>query len=107
MTHRVELVVDAEEDLFDICRYVAEQDSPGAAALLLDRLEAACNSLTELPSRGHVPPELEHIGVSAYREIDLAPHRIIYRIAGESVFIHAILDGRRNLGDLLHRRLLR
>lgn len=107
MNCRVRLIVDAEEDLFDLCRYVAEQDSPGAAERLLDRLETACRSLAELPERGHLPPELDRIGVPAYREIDLAPYRIIYRIASRAVFVHAILDGRRDLADLLHRRLLR
>lgn len=107
MKYRVQLVVDAEEDLFDLCRYVAEHDSPGAAQKLLDRLEAACRSLSALPERGHAPPELERIGIAAYREIDLAPYRIIYRIAGKSVFVHAILDGRRHVVDLLHWRLVR
>lgn len=107
MKHRVQLVVDAEEDLYEICRYVAEHDSPEAAGHLLDRLEEACRSLAELPERGHPPPELDRIGVPAYREVDVRPYRIIYKVSGRSVFVHAIIDGRRDLADLLHRRLVR
>ena len=107
MSRRVRLVVDAEEDLYELCRYVAENDGRESAGRLLDRLEEACRSLAELPERGHLPPELDRIGVAAYREIDLAPYRIIYRIRGNWVCVHAILDGRRDLADLLHRRLVR
>ena len=35
------------------------------------------------------------------------PYRIIYQIVGRKVFIHCVLDGRRNLQDILERRLLR
>lgn len=107
MKHRVQLVIDAEGDLYEICRYVAEHDSSEAAGRLLDRLEEACRSLAEMPERGHPPPELERIGVSIYREVDLRPCRIIYKASGRSIFVHAILDGRRDLADLLHRRLVR
>ena len=34
-------------------------------------------------------------------------YRIIYEISKKAVFIHCILDGRRDLQDLLERRLLR
>lgn len=50
---------------------------------------------------------MNRIGVAAYREIGLTPYRIIYRIRDNLVTVHAILDGRRDLADLLHRRLVR
>lgn len=56
MSHRVRLVVDAEEDLYELCRYVVEHDSRESAGRLLDRLEEACRSLAEFPERGHPPP---------------------------------------------------
>ncbi|MFH1571442.1 MAG: type II toxin-antitoxin system RelE/ParE family toxin [Gemmatimonadota bacterium] len=107
MKYRVELIIDAEDDLYEIGRYVGRHDSPEAAAHLLNRLEEACRSLADLPERGHLPPELERIGVPTYREVDVTPYRIIYRVAGRKVYVHAVLDGRRDMADLLHRRLVR
>jgi toxin ParE1/3/4 len=52
-------------------------------------------------------PELERIGVCGYREIHFKPYRIIYQIAGQKVFIHCVLDGRRAMQEILERRLLR
>jgi toxin ParE1/3/4 len=64
-------------------------------------------SLETLPARGNYPPEMQRWGISDFREIFFKPYRIIYEINDKSVFIHAVLDGRRNCEDLLEQRLLR
>ena len=63
--YRVRIIEDAEQDLIDIYTYVALNDSAQKADYVLDQLDGLCLSLVELPDRGHVPPELERIGVSA------------------------------------------
>ena len=105
--HPVLLTDEAERDLADIVHYIATHDSRARAAHLLDRLEPLCTDLAELPDRGHVPPELERLGVTTYREVHFKPYRVIYPVAGPKVVIHAVLDGRRDMQSLLERRLLR
>ncbi|MCA1779686.1 MAG: type II toxin-antitoxin system RelE/ParE family toxin, partial [Xanthomonadaceae bacterium] len=63
--------------------------------------------LTELPERGHVPPELDRIGVTNYREVSFKPYRVIYEVIRQEAFIHCVLDGRRDIPSLLERRLIR
>ncbi|MFB0515685.1 MAG: type II toxin-antitoxin system RelE/ParE family toxin [Candidatus Neomarinimicrobiota bacterium] len=94
-------------DLFDIYRYVASADSPSKAGRLIDKLQDLCLGLEEFPDRGHVPPELASINVYDYLEIHYKPYRIIYQIVGEDVFVHCILNGRRDMQELLQHRLLR
>ena len=60
-----------------------------------------------MANRGHIPPELERVGVYEYREIYFKPYRIIYQIVESDVYIHCVLDSRRDLEDLLQERLLR
>lgn len=105
--YRVQLAEDAEQDLIDIYRYVAIHDSVEKATYLLDRLESLCSRLAGLPKRGHVLPELARVGVTAYREVYFKPYRVIYEVIGQDVFIHCVLDGRRDMQSLLQRRLLR
>jgi toxin ParE1/3/4 len=107
LRYQVLLVQDAEDDIFDIYRYIAQHDSPKSAEYVLERIQKACLSLGELPQRGHVPPELERIAVSGFLEIHFKPYRIFYEVEGRKVFVHCVLDGRRDLQDLLERRLLR
>jgi len=105
--YRVRLTEDAEQDLIDIYRYIALQDSAENADYVLDQLESRCSRLAELPERGHIPPELDRIGVTNYREVYFKPYRVIYEAIRQDVFIHCILDGRRDIPSLLHRRLIR
>jgi toxin ParE1/3/4 len=105
--YRVRLTEDAEQDLIDIYRYIALHDSLENADYVLDQLESLCSRLSELPDRGHVPPELDRIGVTNYREVYFKPYRVIYETIRQDVFIHSILDGRRDLPTLLQRRLIR
>ena len=62
MSFQVLLTDWAEDDLVGIYNYVQQRDSSDAAGCLLDALEAACRNLKDLPNRGHVLPELAHIG---------------------------------------------
>lgn len=107
MKRRISLVETAERDLFEIHLYVESDDSPERADALLDGLERAVATLAEMPERGHVPPELERIGIREYREIHYKPYRILYAIDGDGVIVHCILDGRRDMQSLLEHRLLR
>jgi toxin ParE1/3/4 len=107
MRYRVHVVRDAEEDMLGIWGYVASSGSPGNAGKLLDEFEHAITSLENMPERGHIPPELKRVNVHAYREIHAKIYRIIYQIIGSDVFVHCVLDGRRDLQDLLHERLIR
>ncbi len=107
MKFSVTLIQEAEDDLFDIYGYILNNDSPAHAEYVILKLQKACISLGEMPERGHIPPELERIGTTGFKEIHFKPYRIIYEIEKKTVFVHCVLDGRRDLQDLLERRLLR
>ena len=104
--YNVHFVIDAKQDLFDIYRYFAMTVSRKHAEGLLKELEEVCLGLENLPHRGHVPPELQLLGVREYQEIHCRTYRIIYQVFENDVFIHCILDGRRDIQELLQQRLL-
>ncbi|MRR14964.1 MAG: type II toxin-antitoxin system RelE/ParE family toxin [Deltaproteobacteria bacterium] len=106
MKYSVYFIADAENDLMEIYKYIARNDSVDKADYVLNKLEETCASFESNAHRGHVPPELGRINVREYLEIHFQPYRVIYQISGKKVFIHGILDGRRSLEDLLQRRLL-
>jgi toxin ParE1/3/4 len=91
-------------DMREIIQHVSEDDV-GKADALLDRLDRVAESLETLPFRGRIVPELAKTGKRGYREIIMAPWRIIYQIRGDDVYLSAVLDGRRNLNEILCERL--
>ncbi len=107
MKYSVYLVTDAEGDIFEIYGYILRHDSAEKAEYVFKKTQEVCNSLETMAMRGHIPPEFDRISVHDYLEIHFKPYRIIYQIFANKVFIHCVLDGRRDLADLLQRRLLR
>ncbi len=95
----------AEKDLVRIVNYIAEEDAR-AALKILNRIKAGAAKLDRSPERGRIVPELLEHGISKYREIVIKPWRLIYRIEGEKVYVLAVVDGRRNVEDVLLERLL-
>jgi len=96
----------AARDLEELIGYVAA-DSPLNAERILDKLKKRVRTLEATPARGRVVPELAHFGIRNWRELIVKPYRIIYRIDEDTVNVLAVLDGRRDLQDLLLERLIR
>ncbi len=105
-TLRVAWTATAEEDLWCIVDFISEENVPAAVELLL-RIQEHAAVLDKFPERGRIVPELLQHGIRQYRELVMAPWRIIYRIADANVYVMAVLDSRRNLEDLLLERLSR
>lgn len=98
---------DAEDDLFDIYAFVAVNDSIERADRLFGALRRTCLKLRKLPLRGKIPAELFDIGVTEFRELCYRPYRIIYSLESMTVCVHCVLDGRRDVQEILQERLLR
>jgi toxin ParE1/3/4 len=107
MKYQVMMSDDAEADLFEIYRHLARAESPVRANAVMEKLEHSAFSLAANPQRGRVPPELLEFGVTEFMELDVRPYRFIYRFGRKRVFIHCVLDGRRDMERLLQERLLR
>ncbi len=105
-TFRVEWTEAASSDLENIVRFIA-RDSPLNATKLYKRVRSRAKTLRTFPARGRVVPELAELEITAYLEISVPPYRIIYRIDKPKVLVHAVLDARRDLRELLAERLLR
>lgn len=107
MKYKVIIDPQAKLDLKEIFIYVALNDSIQSANKLLDTLEETCFKLEKYPERGHIPPELKPTGIKNYLEIHYKPYSIIYEIEKNLIYIHSVIDGRRNIQEILSDRLLR
>ena len=96
----------AEADLESIYDYIAESDSVTKADNVLTQVLKIADSLAHLPERGSYPKELLALGIKEYRQVFFKPYRLIYRVLEEQVVIYLIVDGRRNMQEVLAARLL-
>jgi plasmid stabilization system protein ParE len=107
MTQRYEVIWAgvAEDDLRDIIEYIAI-DSPINALKILRKIQQEASSLYTLPERGRLVPELQDQGILIYRELIVPPWKIIYRRSETKVYVLSVLDARRNIEDILLKRLI-
>jgi plasmid stabilization system protein ParE len=96
----------ARDDLALIINFIAD-DSIINAERVLRRIEARAQTLTRFPQRGRVVPELRWHGISSHLEIFERPWRLLYAVTELEVHVDAVLDGRRQLDDLLLVRFMR
>lgn len=94
------------QDLEEIGSFLASR-SPSAARGIMAKLEKRASTLSTLPPRARVVPELQPFGIRDWRELIEPPYRIVFAVAGKRVNVMAVLDGRRDLQDELLLRLVR
>lgn len=107
MRYDVQITKGAEEDLTEILTFLAEREGPIVAERILEGLLDAADHLTKFPERGSHPKELLKLGIREFRQVFFQPYRLLYRIAGNQVFLLLVADGRREFQSLLERRVLR
>lgn len=94
----------AESDLKEIIDFIAI-DNPDNALKILKKIKQSTSSLYTFPERGRVVPELQDQAILTYRELIVPPWRIVYRISAKDVYVLSVLDSRRNVEDILLKRL--
>lgn len=103
----VMLTPRAKIDLIEIFEYILNVDGIEQASSIHIFLEEKMNSLSTFPERGKYCPEFFQTDECQYRELDAYPWRIFYKRIDHTVVIVSVLDGRRDLGELLKERLLK
>lgn len=96
----------ALSDLDGIIDYVAADSSVDRALALYEKIHDQIGTLAAHPRRARVVPELERIAIREFRELQLKPYRILFRVDRSNVVLVGVLDGRRDLEAILVDRAL-
>jgi plasmid stabilization system protein ParE len=95
----------ARDDLEELVDHIA-QTNVAYAVKVLDKIELAVKNLNTSPRRGRIVPELEKYGYVLYREIIVDYWRIMYKIEHDIVYIMIVIDGRRNVEDIILKKII-
>jgi toxin ParE1/3/4 len=91
------LAQDADADLDEIWRYVAEEnDAPGVAQRLIEGITERFDTLSANPYMGRARHDLRE----GLRSHLVGNYLIFYRIIENDVLVLRILHGRRDIGSL-------
>lgn len=71
------------------------------------QLQETITHIRQFPASGHTPAELEGFFEDGFRQALSGKNRIIYQVRDDTVFVHLVVDARRDLPSLLQRIVLR
>ncbi|MDI6812161.1 MAG: type II toxin-antitoxin system RelE/ParE family toxin [Desulfitobacteriaceae bacterium] len=95
----------AQHDFRKIIEYIAVDSEIQARELYLT-IKQRADQLRQLPLQGRIVPELGYHSIFTYRELISPPWRIIYKTEENKVWVLAVIDGRRNVEDILLDRFI-
>jgi hypothetical protein len=92
---------------FNDLQALVEHKTKRVTLNIYKRLKKCCEEICESGDCKKTPPELERISVYQYSEISFESFRMIYKNNSDEVKIFGIFDSRRNMTDILTKRLLK
>ena len=104
---KIVILESAEYDLKELKDYLVKNFSVGTWKNTYNKLKKVIRNLKDFPDLGTIPDELEKLNLSQYRQVISGMNRIIYEVRRDIIYIHVIMDTRRDTMSLLTRRLLR
>src|SRR5450830_715704 len=103
----VVILDSAEQDLKELRVYILKNFSVETWSITYARIKEAIRNLQNFPQAGAIPDEIEKLNLSQYRQVVSGMNRVIYEVRQDVIYVHIIVDARRDMQALLMRRLLR
>jgi toxin ParE1/3/4 len=104
---KVVILESAQTDLVVLRSYIVKNFSVTTWQTTYVKLKTAIRNLATFPQLGGVPEELETLNLTQYRQILSGMNRIVYEVRQDAVYVHLVVDTRRDFKDVLMQRLLR
>lgn len=104
---RVVILDSAEQDLKELRVYLLKNFSMETWLTTYAKIKQAIRNLQNFPQAGRIPEEIEKLNLTHYRQVLSGMNRVIYEVRQDTIYVHVIVDVRRDMESLLTRRLLR
>jgi toxin ParE1/3/4 len=106
MTKKILWSQDATDDLLEILDYIKEKSGTVRAYEIYTKIIDHVERIDSFPERGRIIPELMTLGIRDIRELIENPWRIFYRVMPHEIQIISVIDGRRNVEELLYKKVI-
>jgi toxin ParE1/3/4 len=107
MILRVVLLQSAERDLVELKSYLVKKFGSSQWRISYAHLKESIRNLAHFPQAGVVTDELQTLNLTQYRQVICGMNRLIYEVRQDVVYVHMIVDTRRDVSTLLMQRILR
>lgn len=97
---------DAEEFFNEILEYLMEKSGESITRKIYDRLISKIDLLSSVSFKSKVSQDLKDIGINDVYELIESPWRIFYKLRNNEVAVLLIIDGRRNVEEILISKVI-
>jgi toxin ParE1/3/4 len=106
MKRRIVWSKDAGDEIAGIVSWYKDNAGKSAAGKIYAKISSRVRMLKDMPEIGKEVQLLKDMGISGYRQIVQDHWIIYYRIGKESIHIISVVDGRRDLEEILYGKIM-
>jgi len=97
---------DAGDELVDIISYIKYNTGNITAKKINDKIMNEVERISENPEGRRIAPLLREFGINHIHQFNISPWIIYYKLENNKMEIISIIDGRRNLEEILYKKIM-
>jgi toxin ParE1/3/4 len=98
--------MDAGEEFIEIISWYKYNVGKNVAQRIYLKIKSQIKKIKDMPGMGKAVQILKDIGINDYRQIVQDHWIIYYKVDGQIINIISIIDGRRNLEEILYKKII-
>ena len=106
MKHEIIWSKDAGDELVEIISYIKYNTGRITAEKTCSKIMNKVKQASENPEGRRIAPLLREFGVNYIHQINISPWVIFYKASAKKMEIISIIDERRNLEEILYRKMM-
>jgi toxin ParE1/3/4 len=106
MKYKTNWSEDAGEEFIEIISWYRQNIGKSTAKRIYSKINSQIMRLKDMPEIGKPVQILKDIGINDYRQIVQDNWILYYKVEGNNINIISIIDGRRNLEEILYKKVI-
>ena len=106
MKYKIIWSKDAGEEMIEIISWYKYNVGKNIAQKIYKNINLQIKKLKDMPGIGKKVQILKDIGINDYRQIVQDHWIIYYKVEKENIHIISVIDGRRNLEEILYKKII-
>jgi toxin ParE1/3/4 len=106
MKHEIIWSKDAGDELTEIISYIKYHTGKITAEKVFLRIMDELKNISDNPAGRRIAPMLKEMGINYIHQLDIHPWVLYYKVESSRVEIISIIDERRNLEEILYKKVI-
>jgi toxin ParE1/3/4 len=97
---------DAGDELIEIISYIKYHAGKMTAEKIFKKIDDKIKNASENAAGRRIAPMLMNFGINNIHQLNISPWTIFYKVENSEMKIISIIDQRRNLEEILYKKIL-